>query len=526
MKLEHNHERRLLSLLVGASAAMIGLTTISLTVSVSGFGPEVIKGTKWIGLMLAVSSSATLLVMSMLHGNLRELYRELSDSRSNAWQDARRDPLTGLANRKRLVEELDRLLLDNQRCRTQALIFLDLDQFKRVNDTLGHHVGDALIRSVAQRLIDNVPDSLVARLGGDEFALIVPANTKHQLTAIGNRIVKSLTGKYEIEGTTISVGVSVGASHMRNAGDLSMIMRQADIAMYEAKRSGGGYQQFDDQMNRQIERRIRVERRLIDVLCDHSVTSAVGTPIPKLTTKFHPVFDLNGRIVAAEALLRWDDEETGPISPQELVSIAEDAHLISELGQHIARSAMMAASELGDIPICLNVSALELLDPEYLRRLKAITSEFGVDPGRIQIEISERAIIERGSEIQENLAHLTKAGFVLSVDDFGASMASIRHLSSHEVSIVKLDRSLLETAQSSGNIAVLKALVELVKSHGLSVVSEGVADETDEAIARASGCQFMQGFQFSKAVTLPQLRRLIDDERTRESAAKIVKLSA
>jgi len=522
MELRKSHERKLMSLLVGATTAMIALTTISLTFSMSEFGSKMAGEGHLFAVLLAGSSAATLLVMSMLHGNLRQLYGELSESRTNAWQDARSDPLTGLGNRKRLLEELDGLLAEGRKRAASTLYFLDLDQFKSVNDTLGHHMGDALIQEVACRLVKCMTGLSVTRLGGDEFAVIVPTQTKEQITEIGRRIVQSVAGKYEINGTLISVGASVGASQLRNHGDCSTVMRQADIAMYEAKKCGGGFQLFDDYMGEQLEIRTKTERRLVEALLAGNENYQSDELSPNLTTKFQPIFDLKGKIVAAEALVRWEDRMTGPISPQELIAIAEGAHLIGDLGQSVARSAMMAASRTSEISICLNVSPLELLDPQYVPRLAAMASEFRVNPSRVQIEISERAVVERGPEIGKNLASLTSAGFVLSVDDFGATMASIRNLSSHEVSIVKIDHNLIETARQTGNVAMLRALVDLVKSHGLTVVAEGVADKSDEEIARAGGCDLIQGFVYSQAVTLPRLQSLLEAESAQTTSTRLI----
>ena len=526
MQIISSPERKLLSLVVGASAAMVALTTLAFAFTFRGLGMEIFGNSAPIWILLSVSSAATLLVMGTLHSHLSNLYRALSQSQSAAWADARSDALTGLANRTLLLERLDGVMRDREGRARAVLYFLDLDQFKRVNDTLGHHVGDELIQAVAKRLANSIPQGTVARIGGDEFAVLLDAETSAQTARYGELIVRSLSGKYEVGDSLLSVGVSVGASRLSTSGDLSSAMRQADIAMYSAKASGGGFKLFDNGMSAQIERRAIIERRLMEVLDTETVAASEGAVKSSLSTVFQPVFDDSGRIVSAETLLRWNDDETGLVSPCELITIAEDAHVIGEVGLLVARSALECAQQIEDLPISINVSQYELLDPYYPDRLAALADKFEVAHGRIQLEISERTMIERGPTIDEALAGLRKLGFVIVVDDFGSTMASANHLSMHEIAVVKLDHSLLAAARKSGNVAILKALVRLVMSHGYAVVCENVADEEDQAIAHEAGCTQFQGFYHSRPLLMTSLAQLVEETKNAGTGNGPLKLIA
>ncbi|WFL76158.1 EAL domain-containing protein [Altererythrobacter arenosus] len=500
--IQPSHERTLVSLLAGASVAMIGVTTAILFYSIQGVGNFSQAADDLVVRLLAVSSTATILVMSTLHGQLRNLYSMLASNNELAMEDARRDSLTGVGNRKLLLEELKSRQSMRSKEKRHALFFLDLDQFKRVNDTLGHHVGDGLIRAVADRLATLGSEVVVTRLGGDEFALVADVGKERNIVTFGNDIVRLLAGMYQIGDTNLSVGVSIGATYLKDAIDASTAMRQADIAMYAAKADGGGFRAFDKRMSVQIDRRALIEQRLVELV---KRNGNKGDSKATLSAVFQPVVDIDGKLVAAEALLRFTDDDIGSVSPEEVVAVAEQAHLIGDVGQIMARAALCAARTIGDASVCLNVSPIELLDPSYAKNLESMARALKVAPERVQIEISERSLLERGGAVAETLAELRETGFVLSVDDFGSSVASVNHLSDHAVSIVKIDARLVRNAKKARSVAVLSSLVKLVKSHDIAVVCEGVADSEDEAIALATGCSFLQGFHFSKPMEIGAL---------------------
>lgn len=474
--------------MTGASVAMIALTYFA----------QVLVGRDqlWSGatqnyqilIMTLSSTCATLLVMTVLQSNLDQLCKTLAEKEEQARGDARTDALTGLGNRKFLTEKLVERVEPDFSGNPGALLFIDLNNFKRVNDTLGHAVGDELIVLVADRLREVVPDAAVARLGGDEFAIILDVPETSQLELRSREMVRKLSGVYIINGTEVYVGISLGAIMFDSSLNPSDLMRRADIAMYKAKSDQTGFKIFDQELIESVERRSLLEVRLREALRSKQGISAV----------FQPQVEANGRLVALEALLRWNDELYGPIPVVEVITIAEESGLIDEVGLFMASQACEAASKLPDLEICLNVASLQLLGANFAKQLENLIHGAGLKPSRFQIDIPERVLVERGAEIRPALQTLITAGFKLTADDFGTSTSSLSHLQSLGITAIKLDRCLLQNAVELGNIAVLRAIVSLAKTLNLSVVCEGVSTPSEEEAAIQAGCDNLQGFRFGK----------------------------
>lgn len=453
-------------------------------------------------LMILASSCATLLVMSLLHNDLQKLYGLLAEREEQARKDARLDPLTGLGNRKFLIEELDDRLEDNKVSNPTALLFIDLDHFKRVNDTMGHRAGDQLIMAVAARIRDALPCAATARLGGDEFAAIVELSTEQELAALCGILTKRLSAPFQVGDKEAFIGGSVGAAYLEPGLDAGDVMRRADVAMYRAKTTSSGYQVFDDRMIADVERRAELANALRKCLRGDAGLSAM----------FQAIVSPDGEMQALEALLRWQHETLGAVAPLEIISIAEETHLLNEVGLFMAIQASRAAAALPGIGICLNMRAVQLLDVRYAERLIRIAVDNNIPAGQLCLEIKEPDFVERGNEIAPVLARLREAGMRIAVDDFGSSTSSLAHLKHLGVTTLKLDPSVMKNAQEVGSIAVMRAKVSLAKALGMTVVCEGVHSPADEEAAVQAGCDLLQGFRYSQPAVLSNFMAQRDEE--------------
>lgn len=472
---------RLTSLVISSTAAMIALTGCALYLVERG---------EQLWPMVLGSSCATLLVMSMLHGDLQRLYALLAQKESEAHSEARLDPLTGLANRKCLLEAL-RLRLANN-VGHAALVLLDLDYFKRVNDTRGHQVGDELLSAIARRLEDAVPDALIARLGGDEFALLVELPDPDDVHDLCQVLVSSFEEPFNLSHGECFARGSLGAAFLEPDLDSSQVLRRADVALYRAKVDRARSKIFDRKMIEAVERRARLAEDLRRI-----AGSGNG-----LTTLFQPMVSRDGAIVRAEALLRWQHPELGNIPPQEVISVAEEVQLINELGMFVAEQACDAAIRAPDLVIAVNASVVQLLDPRFVSRFQELVRRKGVSAKQIQIELKDADVAGRSQEIADALNELCAAGFVIAVDDFGSSSSSLAHVSRLGVTVLKLDGSVLQGAREPQNLTILRAKVELAKAHNMTVICGGVATEADQLAALRAGCDMLQGFRFSPPVKL------------------------
>ncbi|MCT2559409.1 EAL domain-containing protein [Tsuneonella sp. YG55] len=480
------HNRTLTFLLTSATAAMIALTACALYLIDRGTIALATGGSK-IWPMVLTSSCATLLVMALLQDELRKMYRELADREEQARLDAHTDPLTGLGNRKFLFNELERLIPDSG-TQTIALVLIDLDNFKRVNDTRGHLVGDGLIKAVAARLCVIHPDAVLIRLGGDEFALLVQTQHEKGLDEACQRLVEAFDEPFLADGEECMASGSLGAALLRPDLCPSELLRRADIAMYCAKRERCGFRLFDEEMSQVAARKASLATDLRYV-----IRSGQG-----LTTSFQGIYSPSGDLLAIEALLRWRHSTHGHVPPPEIIAVAEEIRLINDLALVVAKQSCRAAQACRGISVAMNVSPMQLLDCRFREELERIVEESNISAQRIQLEIREADFVDRGGGMREALAGLKRAGFKIAVDDFGASTSSLAHLQTLGVTILKLDPMVLRSSREVGSIAVMRAKVQLAQALGMKVVCEGVADEADRTAALLSGCDMLQGYLFEE----------------------------
>jgi diguanylate cyclase (GGDEF)-like protein len=414
------------------------------------------------------------------------------------------DPLTRLPNRALFEDRLEQALAKMRSGASHvALLYIDLDHFKRVNDTLGHAAGDELLRQAAKRLLDLVSDvDTVSRLGGDEFALIKfdTPDTSSALT-LAARIVDSFAKTFQLFGHEVGVGASVGVTVISDPKlSAEDVMRQADVALYEAKGSGRSrYQTFDGELNAVIRERRELEIELRNALLGKAGLELVYQPIYHASTN---------RIAGAEALVRWNHPRHGRLSPATFITLAEERGLIDQLGFWVLREACNFAVSC-EIPwVAVNVSPLQFRDEKFAESVLAELHATGLEPTRLEIEITEGLLLQNSPRTQSTLNSLRKAGVRVALDDFGTGYSSISYLRSHGIDKLKIDQSFTAQLGRGSNIdKIVQSIVDLARAMDMSVTAEGVETSEQQAILRNMGCDQLQGFLLSRPVQASELTR-------------------
>jgi diguanylate cyclase (GGDEF)-like protein len=487
--------------IVSAAVATLVLTnyaTVSIVRHSTNAGLELF-GMIWpIALTSAV---AVILVMSFLYRSLVDLVSELEEREAAAQHLALHDQLTSLANRALLEDRLSQALTRYRRTGEQvALLMLDLDRFKQVNDTLGHNAGDKLVQEVGERLKSLVRETdTVARIGGDEFAIVQispkgEADVRRQCERIINIIRKPfLIGEREAR-----VGVSIGAVFAtKDVSEASELPRKADITMYRAKAAGRDcFRIFTEAMDADVQRRDQIESSLRAELRDGGA----------LQLHFQPVIGGGSRVVGLEGLLRWYHPSLGQISPSEMIPIAEECGVIEQIGLNAFREACRMARRWPDITVAVNLSPVQFRSPAFPATLRRIAGEEQVRPGQIELEITESLFIEHGSLCSQAMQELRRDGFRIVLDDFGTGYSSLSCLRTFQVDKIKLDRSFIDVAARDQSVAIIRAAVTLGHAMALQVVAEGISCVEEEQIALEAGCDALQGHLYAPAMPPEQLQ--------------------
>jgi len=419
----------------------------------------------------------------------------LRESEARARYLAYHDSLTGLPNRTAIYERLNQLLGKPQPDETaMALILVDLDGFKNVNDTYGHEAGDELLCAFGRRLKKAVPEAeLVVRMGGDEFALLLSTPLqKPRLEQLCTLIVEAAAEPFHVVGVQSHVAGSVGALHIMSTGTSpGEAVRKADTALYEAKRRGKGrYCIYSPQLDASLIRRKTLERELGATLQENSGLKCVFQPL---------VEGGEGRIVGVEALARWDSPSLGTISPSQFIPIAEEAGLIARLGEWVLRRACREMRPWKHLFLAVNVSAIQLRNLAFASRVLRILDEEDFPPARLELEITETAIMHVDEVITRQLRRLRAAGVRISVDDFGTGYASLQLLRNLQLDKIKIDQSFVSfVTQAKDSAAIVEAFSNLGQALGLKVVAEGVETAEQKRFLLGVGCTGFQGYLFSR----------------------------
>jgi len=417
---------------------------------------------------------------------------------------ARHDALTGVLNRTGFIEELNARL---QRSRqAQVVLMMDLDRFKAVNDTLGHGAGDELVRRICVAVAGVIPASgVLARLGGDEFGLVLEAMTAEGVDSLCTQILKVCNQTRVISGHEVQVSASIGVAVQNRSFSDVELLRQSDLALYAAKREGRNrYRIFDAALDKATKYRLAIESGL-----ERALRSAQFRMVyqPIVTAK-------DAEILGYEALVRWESPEYGMISPAEFVPIAEETGLILEIGEWIARQALKDCRRWNGPYVSINLSARQFLRHNVAERLLKYAADANVSPERIQIELTETAIIDDVNRAANNLKILRAAGMRVAVDDFGTGYSSLSYLNQFAIDCIKIDKSFVDRITRDRQSAIIVASVaKLARSLGISVVAEGVETEAQRMVLTMAGCEMLQGYLFGKPVSSRELIQLAEPLR-------------
>jgi diguanylate cyclase (GGDEF)-like protein len=429
---------------------------------------------------------------------------------------AHHDALTRLPNRVLFRDRLDQAIGEMAEEGSVALLCLDLDRFKQVNDTLGHPAGDQLLIAAAQRLRGCVRESdFVARLGGDEFA-IVHRSTQIPYTAqlLARRIIETLAAPYDIGGNRAAVGVSVGiavAGGEQGGTDADTLLKNADVALYRAKSQGRGtFCLYDQTMGSAALRRLGMEADLREALAEE-----------QFRLVYQPVRDLaHGGVTGFEALVRWSHPDLGQVSPAEFIPLAEDSGLILKLGDYILRTACTAAVQWpAGMRLAVNLSPVQLRHAGLAESVANALSESGLRAERLELEITETALLQESDEALEVLRQLRAMGVGIALDDFGTGYSSLRHLTSLPVDRIKIDRSFVSGLGTRQDCrAIVSSVASLAGQLGLAVTAEGVETAEQLRMVQAAGCNEAQGYFISKPIALGDATALANGEDRRAAA--------
>jgi len=411
---------------------------------------------------------------------------------------ATHDALTGLPNRELYNDRLVQAMAHAARQEhILALLFLDLDRFKYINDTLGHDVGDELLKAVAERLKSSLrQEDTLARIGGDEFTLLL--HTLHHVDGavmVAQNILDMLERPFAVAGQELYVSGSIGITfYPFDANEASTLVKNADTAMYAAKsRGGNNYQFYSEEMNTKASGRLEVERQL-----RHAQERG------ELLLHYQPQVDASSkRIVGVEALLRWQHPSLGLVSPADFIPLAEETGLIIPIGDWVLRTACAQGAAWHksglEVSVGVNLSARQFAQPHLLESIEAILEETGFPPHLLDLELTESAVMQRGSETIAILKQLRRLGVSLSLDDFGTGYSSLSYLQHFPINTLKIDRAFVrDITGKAGDGALAAAIIAMAHSLSLKVIGEGVESAEQLAFLQARQCQIIQGFYFSK----------------------------
>jgi diguanylate cyclase (GGDEF)-like protein/PAS domain S-box-containing protein len=421
---------------------------------------------------------------------------------------AHHDALTDLPNRSLCMERLTMALEQATRNNTHvAVVFLDLDRFKNINDSMGHHVGDGLLRSVAKRLLDTVrAGDTVCRLGGDEFVVVLQgaSSCDEIMHIVGDRIVSSIRQPHRIEGVDLHVACSAGIAVFPQDGlDVDHLMRHADAAMYHAKARGRDMAVFfTPEFHAQAQERLELENALRQVIVRN-----------ELQLHYQPLIcAISGAVVGVEALTRWEHPERGMVSPATFIPIAEESGQIAAIGAWILEQACRQHAAwlqqgVGALPVSINLSSIQLRDNKLPELLGQILLRHQVDPAMVQLELTESFLMDNALSTVESLQRLKALGVSLAIDDFGTGYSSLNYLHRFPIDKLKIDQSFVrDMLHDPADRAITQAIIGLGHALGMQVVAEGVENEAEAELLRRSACDELQGYLFARPMAAPALQ--------------------
>jgi len=467
-----------------------------------------------VGVMWIVTIIVILICISIVFFTLK-LISKNEGQQENYRQDIERqafyDHLTGLLNRRLLNDRMNHAIAHTERNETlMAILFIDCDRFKPINDTLGHVIGDELLISIAKRLNENLRDSdTVCRVSGDEFAIVLE-DIKHisAVDRIAQNILDSIAKPHHLKGhkifTTVSIGITVYPIDEKDADGL---LTSADIAMYYAKKNGGNqYEYFNADMSKRSKQRLTLEHDLHDALTNN-----------ELEIYYQPfnTIDSQRKIIGVEALLRWHHPKQGMVSPNNFISITENTGLIIPIGEWVLITACKQIKEwesqgLSKVTININLSPRQFVDSNLVTAVETALDISGIEPNQLNLEITESTAMQSINKTIEILHSLKDLGVYISIDDFGTGFSSLSYLQQMPIDNLKIDRSFIKNIHhSTKDQAFVQAIVTMAHTLGMKIIVEGVELEEQFTFLKKIGCEVAQGYLFSKPIPAEQLKHLL-----------------
>jgi diguanylate cyclase (GGDEF)-like protein len=505
--------------LVIFGTAIVGFVIVIQTELYEAVNAFVIKHDSWhLDDLIMISAIMNVALIAFGYRRFKDLSKEMG-ARGNAERESHRlahhDPLTGLANRRLFSQTLEEALRRLKQGERAAVLMLDLDGFKSVNDTHGHAAGDRALSAVSKMLAAQLRDGTLARIGGDEFAIILPhMESRDAVAALARRIVAGFSEPFTLGGVSapLSLGVSIGIVVAPDDGvSADILVRRADLAMYRAKSEGRSLVSFyDSDMELFAERKAKMERDLRQAV-------EADTFVPY----YQPLVSLSGnRVIGFESLARWGGAGEA-LFPDQVIPLAEETGLILRLGDQLLRKSCLDAKTWpDDLFLAFNISGVQLCDSGLGLRILSILAQTGFNPKRLELEITETALVKSTDVAREVVDQLRAAGVSIALDDFGTGYATLSKLMSLHFDKIKIDRSFVQRlGQDPQSLVIVRAIVGLAKGFGLSTVGEGVEREEQRACLRENGCVEGQGYLFSKAIPASEVAVLLNSQLGTSRAA-------
>ena len=427
---------------------------------------------------------------------------------------ARHDALTGLLNRVAFYEQIETILGHLRRSETMAVLSLDLDHFKSVNDTLGHPIGDLLLQAAAERMRSCVRnEDIVARLGGDEFAIVqVPSAQASSITSLATRLIEVIGAPYDLGGHQVIVGVSVGVTLAPGEGtEPDVLMKNADLALYRAKTDGGGiYRFFEIGMDARMQ-----ARRILELDLRKAIVNG------EFELFYQPILDVaTGAITSCEALIRWNHPERGVIAPMDFIPVAEETGLIVPLGEWVVRQACAEAARWPKhVTVAVNLSPAQFKSRNLVPTVISALATSGLSASRLELEITELVLMQENEGAVAALHQLRDLGIRIAMDDFGTGYSSLGYLRSFPFDRIKIDQSFIrDLPGKEDSLAIVRAVVGLSSSLGIKTTAEGVETKEQLASLTSEGCNEFQGFLFSQPRPASDVERLLNEQAPRIEA--------
>ena len=493
--------------LVSSVPVLVGRNTVAVVTIEQDYGPIAAAARESLLPVAGVLEVALILLFVLLLPALARASRRLRAYVAEIRYQATHDSLTGLSNREALHENVTAALRERKDGERVAVLLIDLDRFKEVNDSLGHDAGDELLKDIGGRLVDVAGDAPVSRLGGDEFAIVLASTTPQQAIEFANALRSRIEAPGSIRDIPVSVDASIGIALAPDDGtDVGQLVRRADVAMYAAKQARAGVLRYDAAADRNdasklvlmTELRIAVERGELDVHYQPIVATSTGM------------------LKKVEALVRWRHPTKGMLSPGAFIPLAEHTRLIVDLNRLVLREAVRQCgiwrSQGVDLGVTVNVSVLDLLERTFAVDIQEELRLAAFPPTALTIEITEGAFMREPDRVRRVLESLRALGVQVAIDDFGTGYSSLSYLKDLPVDLLKIDRSFVcDLPDSDASTAIVAAAIELSHRLGLAVVAEGVETEAQYACLEALGCDLIQGYVISPPVTASSLASMMED---------------